>query len=303
MSFDSILVPTDGSDAASRATDHALSLAETFDADLHALCAVDLQQAAGPFDAGGLERGFVDALREQAQADAQAVGADWDRPDRFHVGVEEGIPSKVILNYIDEHDIDLVVMGTHGRTGLRRFVLGSVSEHVLRESPVPVLVTRATETPPALPYRNVLVPTDGSDCANSALEHALSISSAYEATLHALNVVDEAAIRSSPGGGLPSGYLENLESVGEQTLASITQQAQEANVDVQTAVRRDRPGRGIQAYAADNDVDLVVMGTHGRSGVERVLLGSTTEHVIRKTDFPVLAIPGEESESDEKREE
>lgn len=291
MSYDSILVPTDGSVAAQRATEHALSLAERFDADVHALGVVDLSQAAGPFDAGGLDKDFVDRLRTAAEDDVEAVGDQVTRADRFHEAVEEGAPSSAILEYVEDHDIDLVVMGTHGRTGLKRFVLGSVTEHVLRESPVPVLATRASEDPPTLPYQNVLVPTDGSDCATGAVEHALSIASACDATLHALNVVDDAAIMGSPGGALPSGYLDNLESFGEEATKTLAATASEEGVEVETAVEHGRPGKGIESYGENHNIDLVVMGTHGRSGVERFLLGSTTEEVIRNGSFPVLAVP------------
>ena len=296
MSYDNILVPTDGSSAAKRATEHALSLADRFDAEVHALGVVDLQQAAGPFDAGGLDTGFIDRLRTAAEEDVGHVANQWAQPDRIHEAVEEGSPSKVILEYVDDHDIDLVTMGTHGRTGLRRFVLGSVTEHVLRESPVPVLATRASEDPPTLPYRNVLVPTDGSDCATGAVEHALSIAGACDATLHALNVVDDAAVMGSPGAGLPTGYLENLKSLGEEATESLATAAEDEDVTVQTAVEHGRPGEGIEAYGEDHDIDLVVMGTHGRSGIERFLLGSTTEEVIRNGTFPVLAVPEGKSE-------
>jgi nucleotide-binding universal stress UspA family protein len=291
MSYDSILIPTDGSAAAERATDHALSLADTFDADVHALGVLDLQQAAGPFDAGGLGRELLDRLQREAEENVEHVTTQWARPDSSRETVEEGVPSRTILEYIDEHDIDLVVMGKHGRTGLRRFVLGSVTEHVLRESPVPVLATHATEEPPTLPYRNVLVPTDGSDCASGAVDHAIPIAKATGATLHALSVVDDAAILASPGGALPAGYLEGLESMGEETTAALAERAESADIDVETAVERGRPGDGIEDYAESHGVDLVVMGTHGRSGMERFLLGSTTEQVIRSGSVPVLAVP------------
>ena len=295
MSYDSILVPTDGSGAAKRATDHALSLADRFDATVHALGVVDLQQAAGPADAGGFDRELVDRFRDAARQNVEHVGNQWAQPDSFQEAIEEGVPSSVILEYIHDHEIELVVMGTHGRTGLRRFVLGSVTEHVLRESPIPVLAARATEDPPNLPYRNVLVPTDGSDCATGAVDHALAIASACDATLHALNVVDDAAVMGSPGGGVPSGYLENLESLGEEATKSLAATAEADGIDVRTAVEHGRPAQGVEAYGEAHEIDLVVMGTHGRTGVERFLLGSTTEAVIRNGTFPVLAVPDGET--------
>ncbi|MEF8787172.1 MAG: universal stress protein [Haloarculaceae archaeon] len=299
MSIDSILIPTDGSAPADTATQHALSLASQFDATVHALAVVDLQQAAGPFNAGGLDATFVDRLKEQADEDVQHIANKWAQPDRFQGTVEEGMPSEAILEYVQDNDIDLVVMGTHGRTGVRRFVLGSVTEHVLRESPVPVLATGAADEEPTLPYRNVLVPTDGSDCATAAVDHALSIASVCDATLHALNVIDESVIVGSPGGVLPANYLDSLEQMGEEATDALAERAREQGVDVETAVERGRPGDGIRVYASDHDVDLVVMGTHGRSGMERFLLGSTTEQVIRTGTCPVLAVPGGDEETAE----
>ncbi|WP_340101605.1 universal stress protein [Salinibaculum salinum] len=299
MSIDSILIPTDGSAPADTATQHALSLASQFGATVHALAVVDLQQAAGPFNAGGLDATFVDRLKEQADEDVKHIANKWAQPDRFQGTVEEGMPSETILEYVQDNDIDLVAMGTHGRTGVRRFVLGSVTEHVLRESPVPVLATGASEEEPTLPYRNVLVPTDGSDCATAAVDHALAIARVCDATLHALNVVDESIIVGSPGGVLPANYLESLEQMGEEATGALAERATEQGVDVETVVEKGRPADGIRAYAGDHDIDLVVMGTHGRSGMERFLLGSTTEQLIRTGTCPVLAVPGGDEETAE----
>jgi nucleotide-binding universal stress UspA family protein len=292
MAYDSILVPTDGSDHADRATAHALSLAETFDATVHALSVVDIARLAGPFDAGGVDASFIDRVREQAKKDIEHVENRWAQPDQYRGEVREGTPSRAILEYIDEHDIDLVAMGTHGRRGLSRFVLGSVTEHVLRASPVPVLATRASDDdPPTLPYRNIMVPTDGSTCADGAVEHALDIASASGATVHAINVVDTELFVTAPGQMAPSGYIDTLEEKGKESVEEIATRGDAANVTVSKATAEGRPSEGILDYATENEIDLVVMGTHGRGGLDRFLLGSTTERVIRQSSFPVLAVP------------
>ena len=292
MSYDSILVPTDGSEHATRATEHALSLASTFGADVHALGVVDIARLAGPFDAGGIDQGFIDRFREEAENDIKHVENQWSQPDRYHGEVREGPPSAEILNYVAEEDIDLVAMGTHGRSGIERFVLGSVTEHVLRASPVPVLATRAVEDePPTLPYRKVMVPTDGSECADVAIDHALSIADATGATVHVVYVVDTNVYAVAPGVETPSDYIEHLEVDGEAVVEDVAEQARAAGVEVETAVVEGRPSAGITSYADENDVDVVVMGTHGRSGLERFLLGSTTERVIRGSDLAVIAVP------------
>lgn len=293
MGYDSILIPTDGSEHADLAADHALSVASAFDASVHVLGVVDLVTAAGPFDAGGVDEEVVDRLQEDAREAVQRVGRRWEDADRLREEVRNGVPSDEILEYIEEADIDVVAMGTHGRTGLRRFVLGSVTEHVLRESPVPVLATRATEEyTPTFPYTDVVVSTDGSDCARAAVEHALSVTEAYGARLHAVHVVDVGSFETGPGGPLPSEYLDSVERAGTEATEEIETLANDRGVDVETAVERGRASDAIASYADTVDADLLVMGTHGRSGLERFLLGSTTERLIRRSDRPVLAVPG-----------
>ena len=292
MTYDSILVPTDGSDHADRATAHALSLASAFDATVHALGVVDIARLAGPFDAGGVDQSFIDRYQEQAQEDVRHVENQWAQPDRFQGDVRNGPPAAVIDEYITDEGIDLVAMGTHGRTGLKRFVLGSVTEHVLRTPPVPILATRAGgDDPPTLPYRDILVPTDGSDCANAAVDHALSIARACDATVHAINVIDTEIYPIGPGGQLPVDVSEPLKQSGQAAVEAVADRADSAGVTVDTALVNGRPSDTIRTYATEHSIDLIVMGTHGRSGLDRMLLGSTTERVIRQSELPTVAVP------------
>jgi nucleotide-binding universal stress UspA family protein len=142
--YDTILVPTDGSDAAAAAFDHAFELAERYDATVHALYVVDTA-VYGSLDARSDL--VIEALEEQGEG---AVAAVRERGETAGVPVVEevarGSPARAILDYAEEEGVDLVVMGTHGRRGLDRLVLGSVTERVLRASPVPVLVVRAGES-------------------------------------------------------------------------------------------------------------------------------------------------------------
>jgi nucleotide-binding universal stress UspA family protein len=131
--YDDILVPTDGSDHARRAAEHAGVLARRFDATVHLLAVLDVQAAAGPFSAGGIDEQFVERL--------QRTGDVWLDTAEQSVGdtavtrdTERGEPAKVILSYAEDHDADLVVMGTHGRRGVRRYVSGSVTERVVQRA-------------------------------------------------------------------------------------------------------------------------------------------------------------------------
>ncbi|QCJ45808.1 MULTISPECIES: universal stress protein [Haloprofundus] len=142
--YDTILVATDGSDPSEAAVDHALDLAKQYGATLHALTVVDTRVYT---DVDIRATPVFDALEEQAQETVDAVaeaGAAVDVP--VVTAVEHGSPASAIVDYATGHDVDVVVVGTHGRRGVRRVVLGSVAERVVRNAPVPVLTVRDTES-------------------------------------------------------------------------------------------------------------------------------------------------------------
>jgi nucleotide-binding universal stress UspA family protein len=143
--YDHLLLPTDGSNGTSTITEHAGSLAQQYDATVHVLSVVDTRNRfEGPTMGLGTDA-WEDAERERAeQAVDDAVGV---LPDDVAVErhVEAGIPHTAILDYVDAADVDLVVMGTHGRTGLDHYLIGSIAERVVRQSPVPVLTVRIVE--------------------------------------------------------------------------------------------------------------------------------------------------------------
>lgn len=137
-----ILVPTDGSAGARAAFDHAVALAGLADAAVHVVHAVD--PTLVPAEVGVEE--VVDALSEAGRDLVAELAAE--AADRGHVvetAVVRGSPAEAVCRYADEHDVDLVVMGTHGRTGLSRWLLGSVTERVVRRSPVPVLTVNPSD--------------------------------------------------------------------------------------------------------------------------------------------------------------
>jgi nucleotide-binding universal stress UspA family protein len=138
-------------------------------------------------------------------------------------------------------------------------------------------------------YERILVPTDGSSGVTVALAEALDIAELSGGTVHALYVVD-----TRDYSRLPETTWVDLESGladrGERALAAVSEQAKARGVSVETTVDRGAPHERILAHAAEHDVDLLVMGTHGRTGVHRFLLGSVTEKVVRSADVPVLTV-------------
>ncbi|SDR03467.1 universal stress protein [Natronobacterium texcoconense] len=145
--YDRILVPTDGSEAATTATEEAVDLADLNDAEVHALYVVEPIPLGG-FTAGAepASAGWDDVVEEQraegATATASVADLAADRSVDVVEAIEHGKPNEQILGYVDEHAIDAIVMGTHGRSGADRLVVGSVTEKVVRKSDVPVLTVR-----------------------------------------------------------------------------------------------------------------------------------------------------------------
>ena len=143
-------------------------------------------------------------------------------------------------------------------------------------------------------YDTILVPTDGSAAVVEAVERAVDLAERYDATVHALYVVDSSAYGTLDMS--TSVVVDALEDEGETAVSYVAEEAEAAGVPVETAVVTGTPHRMIMDYIDDNDVDMVVMGTHGRRGFDRFLLGSVTEKVVRTAPVPVMTVrvPDEE---------
>jgi nucleotide-binding universal stress UspA family protein len=146
-------------------------------------------------------------------------------------------------------------------------------------------------------YDTILVPTDGSEGAERAVSHALDVAAQYGATVHVLYVADtRAALEFDEAGVDGQMVVDALVNAGERAVERVAADARAAGVAVETAVERGGPVETILDYAERVDADLLVMGTHGRSGLDRVLLGSVTESVVRRSDRPVLTVRRSEGE-------
>ncbi|RQG99639.1 universal stress protein [Natrarchaeobius oligotrophus] len=146
-------------------------------------------------------------------------------------------------------------------------------------------------------YDTILVPTDGSPVAETAIEHAVDLAATYDADVHALYVVDLDAMGVAVGAEQIDrfrqgdfGDLPELEQRARDAVSGVSRRAADRDVDVTEAIVAGSPHRKIADYADDNDVDLIVMGSAGRGGVRRVLLGSVAERTLRTTDIPVLVV-------------
>jgi nucleotide-binding universal stress UspA family protein len=186
-----------------------------------------------------------------------------------------GTPVSGILEVARERDASLIAMATHGRRGLERWLFGSVTELVLRESPVPVLAVRRAAGRPAPRPRTLLVPLDGSLDARSAIPTAVKLARRFGARVLLLRAVEGDALRREAA-------RRRLLEIGRGLAA--------AGVPGQALVSGGPPAEAILRTCAEQAVDLIVMATHGRRGWARLQGGSVTEDVLRGAPVPVLAV-------------
>ncbi|MUW14490.1 universal stress protein [Halorubrum sp. CBA1125] len=137
-------------------------------------------------------------------------------------------------------------------------------------------------------YSEILVPTDGSPASDAAIDHAIDLANQYDARLHALYVIDGSAYSSLEAGA--EIVVEALEAEGEEATRRVADAAADAGVECVTAIETGTAYRSIRDYVDEHAVDMIVMGTHGRKGLDRYLLGSVTERVVRTADVPVLTV-------------
>ncbi|KAA9399053.1 universal stress protein [Haloarcula sp. CBA1130] len=294
--YDHILIPVDGSDESTAAARRGLALAKDFDATAEAVHVVE--QRALSLTRTDRESGHLREHGESVLADIESLAADIGQS--VTTELLEGKPSARIDEYARETDAGLIVLGRQGMTGLGKRLLGGITEQVLHRTAVPVLVVPGAEGTGTngFDYSRILVPTDGSENANTATRHGAAVADCYDATVHVLNVVDiQAAGGAFNAGGLNETFIERLEDNGRDAVAATADAFQTSAPDssVETAVTRadtlNGVAAGIREYAATHDIDLVVMGSHGRSNLKRQLLGSVTSQLLRTIDVPVLVTP------------
>lgn len=289
-----ILVPTDFSATSDEALAYARRLAEPFGASLHLVHAFEDPFTTAAF-ASELYAAVPLPLREQLLREAEA-GLDerLPRERREQTGataeIVNGPTAKTIVDYAATLGADLIVMGTHGRGGMAHLLLGSVAERVVRTAPCPVLTIRER---PADAVRLVLVPTDFSAMSDEALEHAVLVASRFGAGVQLLHVLEDPMVTE---GLAAEAYIAEAPTLRSALLRDARAKLARRSDSTDPAVRIESEvlfGHGattIAEYASQRGVDLIVMGTHGRTGVAHLLLGSVAERLVRTAPCPVLTV-------------
>jgi len=293
-----ILFPTDFSRCADYAFQHALRLALQYNAELHIFHAMVLFTE----DMDKVKREFpeieedIEKYLQKYYKNAENLSKDIKVVKTTARGFSI---SEEIIRYAADIDADIIVCGTHGRGFLGHFFLGSVAEKIIRFAPCPALTIKQNkkEIKPYTRYSNLLIPFDFSQCSKKALTYGVEFSKTYNASLTAIHIVEQPIHPAFYAGGVKSVFElnPNIEKKAKENFDNIITKI-DKDIKYNFILKEGEIHKGITDFALNNKTDLLIMGTHGLSGIEHFLIGSTTEKVIRRTDIPVLTVKSQEKD-------
>ena len=303
--YQSMLVPLDGSELAEVVFAYAKDLAGRLDLE------VILLHVGGSVlrEFAPMRRAYIgqaaETIKRQAREVQKKTGIQpGGKPVEVRGELADGYAADEILRYIDENNIDLILMATHGRSGLKRWGMGSVADKILRASKVPVWLIRAevTEETPydQWPRRTILVPLDGSELAESVLPHVEALAKQRGTELVdvvLLRVCEPPVIASDYPADMPLSWEEHVKQitnhvkqVSEQYLAGVEKRLTDAGLKVRSEVLLGKPDVEIVDYAKRNPFNLIIMATHGRSGLSQWAYGSIAHKVLYGVSSPIFLV-------------
>lgn len=291
LKIERILCPVDFFEASAKAYDYAYSLALRYGAKLYVEHVIDLMASAYPYykipdlAANSIYWDMSKGADERLCKMVKDHAADGIQAEMV---VHKGFVPDSILDFAQNQHADLIVMGTHGRRGLDRLAMGSVTEHVLRRAPCPVLAVRRPShdfVNPEQPdepvhLRRILLCTDFSKCAGTALKYALSLAQEYNATLTLLHVLEV----------FPESKAQMVMEETRRKLEALVPADARDWCSAKAAVRVGKPYEEIVQVAVEQQADVAVLGVRGRSAADLAIFGSTTHRVLQLGPCPVLAV-------------
>jgi len=294
VNFKRILVPLDGSDMAERALAPALALAKAMSAKLFFV------RVAIPLTLN-LDPKLYQRMIEVRQVEAKRYLRSFQPSSSstlvdIETQVLVGRAARSIINFAQEKGIDLIVMSSHGRSGVNRWIYGSVADKVLHNAPCAKVIIHPQVIIEPFSIKRILVPLDGSSLAELALEPARALAEAVSAELISLHVTSTPQIDVQPVPGWPG--LNAVAEAADQEADAYLQGVQAAMGDSPVSIRSlcasGPAAERIIDIADSQQVDLIVMCSHGRSVIERRVFGSVAEKVLRGANCVTLVIQGQE---------
>lgn len=290
-----ILCATDFSDFSNHAIPYGIALAREFKARLFLCHVIDLSSAAIYGEA-------VLALEEQQKRMTKHAQEEMTRlMSRESIDWEPlitvGNAAHEVARVAAERKIDITITASHGRAGLKRLILGSVTERLMRTLPCPLLVVRSPErgfvapADQAITLRRILVGCDFSQNSSLAFQYGLSLAQEFQSDLHLVHVIPPPRYDYQRKSGEPK--QEPQKELGSEIKNRLTEMVpQDAQTWCKpiTVLLAGQPHEEITKYAAVNDIDLIVLGVRGYGLVESLFVGSTTDRVMRRASCPVLSV-------------
>jgi nucleotide-binding universal stress UspA family protein len=299
MKIETILVPLDFSELSLQALRYATVIAKKFGAAVHLVHVSDDEEKAPEMSSAGHSRrqtaSSMESLRDELLGHGKQVDGFW--PEECHV--RTGQPYQEICTLAHEIDASLIVLGTRGHTGLKRILLGSTAERVARFATCPVLVVRRPRSGKRKRFvlQKILAPIDFSRCSMAGAMCAALFAKTFDAKLSLLHVF--AGEMPPVSGKTSKNALNKIDAIDLENarldMEAFTQLDFLRDVKPETEICAGDAADEICRTAGDSATDLVVISTHGRTGLNRVLLGRVAEHVLRHAECPVLVAPSHPS--------
>jgi len=305
--FERILIALDGSPRAELILSQISRILKREDSELLLLRIVDLPEPAGGLEgAGAID---IQALRQAEREEAQKYVHDIARRfaakgAKVHGRIAEGPAAQIILDTAQAEGATLIAMTTHGRTGIARWLMGSVAEKVARASDVPLLLVRSfrrsstgdlePNTPGETPFRRILIPVDGSPTSMSIIAPAEKFAQLYDSAILVVHVrppfIPAGPVLPGMEAALPLVLPPPPPPANDEAIDMAARRFHHAGLGVRKLSVEGEPACEILDLARTESVDLIALGTHGRSGFSRWALGSVAERVLRSAEVPLLLV-------------
>jgi nucleotide-binding universal stress UspA family protein len=296
VQFNHILCATDFSDFSNHTISYGIALAKEFEAKLFVSHVIDLSSVAiyGEFQ--------LDPVGQQNRimqdADAQLKKLAGDQEISWEPLITVGKPADEISRAVEEKDIDLVITATRGRSGLKRIILGSVTERLMRTLSCPLLVVNSPEhkfvsvADQAVKIKKILVGCDFSPDSGQAFEHALSLAQEFQAELHLAHVIESPTQPELKQEDTPVSeeIQQDYRDLLSRKLKEMVPVEARYWCTPHTSILEGQPYEEIVRYAESQDMDMIVLGVRGHGLVKTLFLGSTTDRVVRRSPCPVLSV-------------
>lgn len=296
INFQRILCATDLSNYSNQAVIQAIGMAKEFGATLYICHVIDLPLVTMHGVAFVYQENQIEEMKAGALNQIESLVADYDFD--CNIIVDVGPVASSLCRLAKENSADLVIVSTHGHTGLKRLFLGSVTERLLRTISTPLLVVTPsgkTVSPvkqfKGFGFSQILVGCDFSAASDHAVSFGLSLAQEFEAVIHLVHVIEPFIYRDTML--TKSSQIESSLAVNgncEERLEALVPQDARNWCTIKTSCESGKPFQVLKSYADDNQIDLIVLGVRGQSLVETLLLGSTTDRVIRNVSCPVLSV-------------